>query len=160
MNYAGFWRRVGAGIIDNVILHIMTGIVLSFCGISLMDTIDTSNLPLLGINSNINNNTFVDGVRDTGNFLQITLSVEFVFLWLYYAFFQSSKYQATPGMMVLSMRIVTYAGEKISFWRASGRFLATYLSWMIAGIGFLMIAFTPRKQGLHDYIAKTLVIKS
>ncbi|HQS83853.1 MAG: hypothetical protein B7Y25_03005 [Alphaproteobacteria bacterium 16-39-46] len=153
MNYAGFWRRLGAGLIDNVILHIMTGVVLSFFGISLIDTVDT-NIFVSG------NTVSINGVEGMGNFLQTTLSVEVVFLWLYYAFFQSSKYQATPGMMVLSMRIVNYAGESISFWRASGRFLATYLSWMIAGIGFLMIAFTPRKQGLHDYIAKTLVIKS
>ncbi len=159
MNYAGFWRRLGAGLIDNVILHIMTGVVLSFFGISLIDTID-SNFLVSG------NSISINGVHGSAFdfasafFIQKTLFVDFVFLWLYYAFFQSSKYQATPGMMVLSMRIVNYAGGSISFWRASGRVLATYLSWMIAGIGFLMIAFTPRKQGLHDYIARTLVIKS
>ncbi len=78
--------------------------------------------------------------------------------WLYYAFFHSSKYQATPGMMALSLRIVGYDGKRISFGRATGRFLATFLSVMTFGIGYIMIAFTPRKQALHDYIAKTLIV--
>ena len=78
--------------------------------------------------------------------------------WLYFAWFQSSKHQATPGMMIFSLRIEGYDGKGISFWRATGRYFATILSILTLGIGYLMIAFTPRKQALHDYIANTLVV--
>lgn len=150
MIYSGFWRRLGAGLVDQVVLHIITGILLSVLGINIIETIDV----------NLLDSGSVVGFKGTndGTFLQTIVPVEFILLWFYFAFFQSSKYQATPGMMILSMQIVAYDGKKISFWRASARFLASYLSWMICGIGYLMIAFTPRKQALHDYISKTLVI--
>jgi len=79
--------------------------------------------------------------------------------WLYFAWFQSSKHQATPGMMIFSLRLEGYDGKRISFWRATGRYFATILSALTLGIGYLMIAFTPRKQALHDYVAKTLVVR-
>jgi uncharacterized RDD family membrane protein YckC len=42
---------------------------------------------------------------------------------------------------------------------ATGRYFAKIISAIILGIGFLMIAFTDKKRGLHDMIASTLVIK-
>ena len=70
----------------------------------------------------------------------------------------SSEKQATVGKMVLGMVVTDVNGGRISFGRATGRHFAKWLSALILGIGFLMAAFTERKQALHDMIADTLVV--
>jgi len=72
--------------------------------------------------------------------------IPLVTAWLFYAGFQSSKFQATPGMMVFSMYIEDYEERPISFWRASFRWVLTSLSLLILGIGYLMITSTRHKE--------------
>jgi uncharacterized RDD family membrane protein YckC len=62
--------------------------------------------------------------------------------------------------MAVGLRVVTDQGNRLSFLNATGRFFAKFLSALLLGIGFLMVAFTDRKRGLHDIIASTLVIKN
>src|SRR6267378_435483 len=78
--------------------------------------------------------------------------------WLYFALFHSSSRQATPGKSAFGIKVTDTAGERISFLRATGRFFALYVSALILFIGFLLAAFTARKQALHDMIAGTLVV--
>ena len=78
--------------------------------------------------------------------------------WLYEAFMLSSEWQATVGKRAMSMVVTGADGGRISFARATGRHFAKYLSAFILGIGFLMVAFTSKKQGLHDLIAETFVV--
>jgi len=78
--------------------------------------------------------------------------------WLYFAILESNpNYQATIGKSILRLKVVDIYGKKISFGKASGRFFAKILSGLILGIGFLMIAFTKNRQGLHDLAAGTFV---
>ena len=77
--------------------------------------------------------------------------------WLYEAFMLSSQYQATLGKMIFGMKVTDLYGNRISFARATGRHFAKWLSGMILGIGYIMVGFTERKQGLHDMLAGTLV---
>ena len=70
----------------------------------------------------------------------------------------SSEKQATVGKMVLGIVVTDINGGPISFARATGRHFAKWLSALILGIGFLMAAFTEKKQALHDMIADTLVV--
>ena len=77
--------------------------------------------------------------------------------WLYEALMESSAYQATLGKMILGMKVTDLYGNRISFARATGRLFAKIVSAMILGIGFIMVGFTERKQGLHDMMAGTLV---
>lgn len=65
-------------------------------------------------------------------------------------------------MLLFRMRLYTYAGERVSFGKATGRFFAASIisGSLTLGIGYLMIAFTKRKQALHDFIAHTLVVVS
>lgn len=76
----------------------------------------------------------------------------------YYAGCHSSARQATPGKMVFGIKVTTLDGERIGIGRGVGRYFATWLSGLILGIGFLMAAFTQKKQALHDMIAGTLVV--
>lgn len=78
--------------------------------------------------------------------------------WLYSAVLESSNKQATVGKMIFGLRVTDNNGNRISFGRATGRHFAKIISGFILGIGFIMIAFTDKKRGLHDMIAGTLVV--
>jgi uncharacterized RDD family membrane protein YckC len=90
-------------------------------------------------------------------FLYVALA--FVGQWLYEALLTSSSWQGTIGKRVLRLKVVDEAGQRIGFGRATGRFFGKILSSMFFCIGFLMIAFTERKCGLHDMIAGTVVVR-
>ncbi len=151
--YAGFWWRFIAVIIDSIIISIVQGIFV---------------IPLLGV-VGISMATF----PENGNFdseslpylIALFSSMSMLYLisfgigWLYYAFFESSKYQATPGKIMLNIKVTDMEGEKIGFGRASGRFFGKIISAMIFYIGFIMAGFTSRKQALHDMMAGCLVVK-
>src|SRR5262245_29099345 len=82
----------------------------------------------------------------------------FVLPWLYEALMLSSEKQATLGKMALGIAVTDLNGARLTFARATGRHFAKWISALILGIGFLMAAFTERKQALHDMIAETLVV--
>ena len=82
----------------------------------------------------------------------------FLLPWVYEAIMLSSEKQATVGKMVLGIVVTDVNGGRITFIRATGRHFAKWLSALILGIGFLMAAFTEKKQALHDMIADTLVV--
>lgn len=122
MEYAGFWNRAIALLIDSVILAIVSII---------------ANLIL--------NETLVAFI---GTFIG----------WLYFAGMESSERQATLGKSAMGLVVTDANGARISFLRATGRYFAKILSALILFIGYIMAAFTARKQALHDMIASTLVL--
>ena len=67
---------------------------------------------------------------------------------------------ATPGKMVMGIEIITVDGEDIDSGTALLRYIGYWVSVITLGFGFLMIANTSQKRGLHDYIAGTVVIKT
>lgn len=77
--------------------------------------------------------------------------------WIYSAVMESSEWQATVGKRVLGLWVTDEEGRRISFGRATIRHFSKIVSAIILCIGFLMVAFTDRKQGLHDKMASTLV---
>ncbi len=134
--YAGFWRRVVAVILDGLVLGIVT-------------------VPL---------NLAFGGGDDFGSnsgmyYSPAASSISTVLGWLYAALMESSSKQATLGKMAMGIIVTDLEGRRIGFGKATGRHFAKILSALILGIGFLMVAFTQRKQGLHDILAGTLVVK-
>jgi uncharacterized RDD family membrane protein YckC len=118
---------------------------------------------------------FLAGLIDTaimilpalvGNWVVVTVfgppfDTVFIILawWLYHAMLESSNQQATVGARYLNMKVTDENGARLSFGRATGRYFASILSSILCYAGFLTIPFSRTKQGLHDMIAKTLVIK-
>ena len=129
-HYAEFWKRVVATVIDTLVF-----------------------LPLVGY---IGREPTVD---PRASVTMVILAVFFVVLmWLYYAGMESSSSQATIGKMLMGIKVTDMDGKRITFGRASGRFFGKVLSKLILYIGFIMAAFTEKKQGLHDILAETLVL--
>jgi len=67
---------------------------------------------------------------------------------MYQAVMESSVKQATLGKMALGIVVTDLSGNRVSFGKALGRYFGQILSGFILGIGFLMIGFTTKKQGL------------
>jgi uncharacterized RDD family membrane protein YckC len=133
-NYAGFWKRFAALIIDAIILSFLISILLFIRSL------------------------FTGGsAYDQGAFSNTTT---FIISWLYFAFQESSDRQATPGKSILGIKVTDMHGNRISFLNATGRHFGKILSSMILMIGYIIAAFTPRKQALHDMLASTLVVNS
>ena len=135
-SYSGFWRRVGATLIDTIPLAIMSWIIGTATETPSMfwwDVEDVSDL-----------RGFVFGA---------------IIGWLYFALQESSRTQATLGKLVVGLYVTDEDGRRINFARATGRHFGKYVSGVLLAIGFLMAGFTARKQGLHDMLAKTLVLK-
>ena len=84
--------------------------------------------------------------------------IPFVIGLLYFIGMEGSPKQATLGKMAVSIVVTDVHGERITYNRATGRHLAKFISAVVLLIGFLMVAWTERKQGLHDMIAGTLVM--
>lgn len=78
---------------------------------------------------------------------------------LYFALFESSARQATPGKMVMGIFVTDLAGNRISFPKALGRTLAKLLSKVICYVGYIVALFSARNQALHDLLANTLVLE-
>jgi uncharacterized RDD family membrane protein YckC len=139
-SYAGFWMRFLAYLVDSLLMSAVffplgfgVGLAMGASGAD-----ETSPLLLL-VNVLIN---------------LVSLAVG----WLYHGILDSSSWQGTAGKKLLGIRITDLNGHRISFGRATGRYFAMILSGMICFIGFFMVAFTERKQGLHDMLAGTLVL--
>ncbi|WP_018949585.1 RDD family protein [Thioalkalivibrio sp. ALMg11] len=137
--YGGFWVRVGAYLLDAVIIGVPQIVAQAL--------ISPETLAARG----------PDDPVPPGEAAWFLVNV--VVAWLYWAGMHSSQYQATLGKMVFGLRVVDFQGERISFLRATGRHFATILSGLILMIGYIMVAFTKRRQALHDLIAQTLVVR-
>lgn len=142
--YAGFWKRFGANFIDSVMLSIVGGClggsVGAFIGVS-------------AFIAQVNIDRLDSGLKLIGYLIGLVLGI------LYYGLMESSAMQATLGKRIFNIRVTDLQGGRISFGRAVGRFLASGLSGIIFGFGYLFMLFTERKQNLHDLIAGTLVLE-
>ncbi|HOJ91641.1 MAG TPA: RDD family protein [Saprospiraceae bacterium] len=140
LNYAGFWIRVGAYLIDCVVL--MVGQILLF----IPSGVGMESLLNLGIESESLPTSF-----------WISYFALVAFGILYFVLMESSKYQGTLGKLAFGLKVGNEDGTQISFSKALGRYFAKIVSALILLIGFIMVAFDKKKQGLHDKMANTIV---
>ncbi len=128
--YGGFWIRVLAYLADAMI--ILLGLVVL-------------GVPLY----------FLGGIG-----IAIHTVLWFVGPIAYFAWFTASERQATFGKQLCGLKVEhAGTGQRISLLRSIGRELAKFVSGAILMLGFLIVAFTPRKQGLHDFLGATVVVR-
>lgn len=135
--YVGFWPRVGASVIDTVIIMVIT-------------------LPPLVAIYGWSYFTQQDGPMLAGpaDFLLswVLPAVGVILFWLYK--------QATPGKMVVSARVVdATTGNTLTVGQAIGRYLAYFVAIVPFFLGIIWVVFDPRKQGWHDKLAGTVVVR-
>jgi uncharacterized RDD family membrane protein YckC len=139
MNYAGFWIRVGAKLIDFVVLIIpvfaLVLVVVAFKGRP-------------GLQSPLTQLVF----QLVGSFIFYVLAVG-------YSTFLQGKYGATLGKMACGLKVVTPEGAQISYARSFGRATAELLSAWFCQLLYIITAFDAQKRSLHDHIASTRVIQ-
>lgn len=133
VEYAGFWLRVIAVIVDTIIVNIGVFIVAFAIGLVLGNTLGGSALERIG------------------------QAIGLIGQWMYFAGMESSPSQATFGKKLFNLKVTDENGARITFARATGRYFAKFVSAFLLLIGFIMVAFTQKKQGLHDKLASTLV---
>lgn len=144
--YAGFWLRVGAFAIDQGILVAVFYFGLMLCSMVFLGV-------TLGMESTPAENPF----SLFAGFAWLWLLMVAV-PWLYHALFESSNRQATPGKLACGIKVTNLAGERIGFGRASARYFASWITSLTFLIGYLTVAFTDKRQALHDLIARTVVV--
>lgn len=151
--YAGFWLRLLAYLIDQVLLGVLIGVVVMLAIASI--GVGYFRTMVRGLQEN--NGEFPFELVST---IFMTLLIIFAANWIYHAWMESSQYQGTLGKMALGLIVTDMNDRPITFGRASGRFFARLISNLIPlEIGYIMAGFTEKKQALHDMIASCLVLR-
>jgi len=135
LEYVGFWPRVGAAMIDSLLIVFIT-------------------LPLLTAVYGREYWLFEAWVHGPADVLinWVLPAVAVVLFWVYR--------QATPGKMAISARIVdAQTGAKPTTGQLVVRYLGYYVAMIPLFAGIIWVAFDPRKQGWHDKLAGTVVVR-
>lgn len=133
-HYAGFGQRVLAAVIDAIVLGVPL-FALSLIAEAVTDKPGS-----------------VTGVTWIATVLLIPIA------WLYSALLESSSRQATLGKGAMGISVTDLEGKRISFGKATARYLGKLVSALPLLIGFIVAAFSAKKQALHDIIVGTFVV--
>jgi len=134
--YASFSQRLGAWILDQVLLF-----VFSFClGI------------VIGLVIVLGGGTVSDDLKPVLNIVGVIIS------WLYYSLQESSSSQATLGKKMMGIKVIGPDNGRISFGRATGRYFGKIISGLALLIGYLSVLWHPQKRAWHDSMANTFVV--
>jgi uncharacterized RDD family membrane protein YckC len=148
-HYAGFWPRVGAQVLDQLVIgipfNVLTGLFISYHQPQVKTTTDAAGKQAIHFSG------------DWGTFGLLLLASWLITL-VYTTALICSPRQATLGKMALGLIVTDDQGERVTIARALIRYVANLLNVLTLGIGYLMVIWTPRKQALHDRIAGTLVV--
>ena len=136
VEYAGFWVRFGAAIIDTLLLMVITyPILVSIYGWEYFSS-----------------EKIVMGPAD---FLITWVFPAAVVVWFW------SQKQATPGKSALSLRVLDVdSGRSLSIGQSIGRYFAYFVSIIPLGLGLIWVGFDGKKQGWHDKLARTVVVRA
>ena len=149
LEYAGFWIRFWAAIIDTILVAVIVEPIVASVYEKVESTTDlmTADLPSLILES--------FQPQGTLDFLLswVFPAIAVILFWIYRA--------ATPGKMLVRAKIVdATTGAQPSTGQCIGRYLGYYVSIFTFFLGFLWVAFDPRKQGFHDKLAGTVVVRT
>lgn len=171
----GFWPRLGAYFIDNIILSFISGIivvlpliayVVGFISRHQAELTTVCDSSAYGYSARACNQV-IDRIMTQGGelggfvFIVAGLSLLSAIISVLYYSILTARNGATVGKKVFGMRVVTADGQPVGFGRALLRHTVGYLvSSLFFGLGFIWIGFDPHKQGWHDKIAGTYVVRA
>lgn len=145
-NFAGFWVRFFAGLLDMAFLAPILFLLVYLSGDSQYESVKIADdwHSYSYFQSSVVGGIFSD-------LLGRVLSV------IYLVYFLTGKNQATIGKRLMGIYVGNPDGSKLSFGKAFARALASILTAATLGIGFLLVIFTKEKTALHDLICQTRV---
>jgi uncharacterized RDD family membrane protein YckC len=149
--YAGFWMRLVARLLDSLIVGLPLVIIFTVLAVAVGGFAATTS------NSDSNTQNAAAGVF-SGLFILFYLVaiVASVGYWVYFWGTTGSTF----GMRVLKLRVVdANTGGPIGIPRALVRYLMTIVNSWACYIGWIWVAFDPRKQGWHDKVANSVVLQ-
>lgn len=154
--YAGLGRRFIACIVD-VILVLLLGLVTVagfglFRGLQNIYFYAVQHIPADQLTTEGSMGALIGSIIAAYGIMLVIVP------WLYFAGFESARSQATPGKVLMRLVVTDMDGQKPTFARTTLRFFSKFISVLIIFIGFIMIGFTQKHQGLHDKIAGCLVL--
>jgi uncharacterized RDD family membrane protein YckC len=154
--YAGLGRRIVAFIVDFILILLLDAVAAAVLGLIR----GLQNLYFYAVQHASVDSLTTEGTSAAlfGSIIAAYGIVIVIIPWLYYAGFESSRSQATPGKLLMRIVVTDLDGNKPSFARVTLRHFAKFISTLIIFIGFLMIGLTKNRQGLHDKIAGCLVL--
>jgi uncharacterized RDD family membrane protein YckC len=139
LEYAGFWIRFVAAIIDGIVLSVVNWVLMFALIGSAVDFSDTFAL---------------------GTTLMYYYAIAWTVRGVYFTVMESSDKQATLGKMAVGIKVGDENGQRLTMGNAIGRWFSALLSYITLFVGFIMAGFDVRKQALHDKIANTVVYYS
>lgn len=153
IDYAGFWQRFGAWVIDLVVLMVPSALVFYVTG-----GFTAYEHMLVQIQGNVD---MASAVREYAEATRGANVGATIVGFLYYALFEGSPLHATPGKLALRLRVVGIDGKPLGWGRAAARNVVRLVNMFTPIIPFfcyLPVAWTQRKQGLHDLLARAIVV--
>ena len=156
-NYAGFWLRFVAYLLDYIVIYIIQ----VFVFVPILGLLGFTMFATGGFDfSNISEEEAFGMVLAVMSAILAASALVFVIQTLYFSLMESSKYQATLGKMALGLKVTNLNGGRLDLGKSILRNIGKVISGMILLIGYIMAGFTDKKQALHDMIAGALVVKS
>ncbi|WP_458070896.1 RDD family protein [Rhodanobacter sp. BL-MT-08] len=155
-DYAGFWKRFAAWLLDYFVLLIPSGIILSYTNLA-----DEVRKLLATAMSGQDTAAAVKEYAASVHSAEPALLAIVVIGFLYYALLEGSPWQATLGKLALGLRVTDLEGNRLSIGRSMARNVVRMFNAITAFIPlvcYIAVAWTSRKQGLHDLLAKALVL--
>ena len=144
-DFAGFWVRFFAGLLDTAFLLPLIAALIYFFG--------TSEYEMIKIDDDFHSYSYL-GASSTNRFVDlISYGIGIVYL----CYFIASKKQATLGKRLLGIYVANPDGSKLSWQKSLARALSSILTSMTLGLGFILLIFTKEKTALHDIICNTRV---
>jgi uncharacterized RDD family membrane protein YckC len=154
---AGFIPRLAAFLFDMMLLHMLLTLAIIPWRAEMTDLMTKieaqRELVLNGAADGVNLDLTVMMLKVILLLLAVYAPISLIY-WVGF----NGRFGATPGKNMVGLRIVTQDGEPLGYMRAFRRYCAEQVSMLPFGLGYLMIAFSPTKQGLHDVLAGTKVI--
>ena len=146
--YASFWSRLLAIIIDYLLVNFVLSLI-----VALVIVVGYADE---GPDVVQRGDDLVRDLSESWGPAQLMLLAGY---WLYFAIMHSSAWGATVGKRVLGLYVVDEDGHRLNFWQATIRFFGKLISSVVLFVGFLVALIHPRRQALHDLIAKTYVMR-
>ena len=143
VQYAGFGKRLAAYVIDWLVIGAVQSAIFAVMLLIIVGSVM---------------NPFTDPAATSVGVIMLFLPLLLPSAWLYFSLQESSTSGATIGKRAMGLRVTDTNGQRITFLHATGRYFGKIISSCVFGVGYLMIAFTDRHQGLHDMMAATYVL--